>query len=137
MIYLLDTCVISDFIKGEINTLQRIKNTSPLEIAISTITIMEIEYGLALNPKLVKKIKPVISDLLTAVHLLDFTRNDANHSALSRALLKQQSSPIGSYDILLAGTALNHKLIMVTANEKEFNRIPGLKVENWRVSLQK
>ncbi len=135
MIYLLDTCVISDFVKGEVNTLQRIKDTLPLEIAISTITIMEIEYGLALNPKLAKKIKPIISDLLTAIHLLDFTRNDANQVALTRALLKQQGNPIGSYDILLAGTALNHKLIMVTANEKEFNKIPGLKVENWRIEM--
>ena len=136
MIYLLDTCVISDFIKGEVNTLYRIKNISPSEIAVSTITIMEIEYGLALNPKLAKKIKPIISDLLATIDVLDFTRNDASQVALTRALLKQQGNPIGSYDILLAGTALNNKLIMVTANEKEFNKIPGLKVENWRISIE-
>lgn len=132
MKYLLDTCVISDFIKGETNTLHRLKNISPTEIAISTITIMEIEYGLALNPKLTKKIKPVILDLLTVVHVLDFESNDAIQTAMTRALLKQQGNPIGSYDILLAGTALSKKLIMVTSNINEFNKIPGLKIENWR-----
>lgn len=135
MKYLLDTCVVSDFIKGDTNTLHQVKSTAPLEIAISTITIMEIEYGLALNLKLAKKIKPMISDFLGAIHILDFTRNDANQVALARALLKQQGNPIGSYDILLAGTALNNKLIMVTSNIKEFSKIPSLKIENWRTSI--
>ena len=51
MNYLLDTCVISDFVKGEKNTLDRLKNIPPNEIAISSITVMEIQYGIALNPK--------------------------------------------------------------------------------------
>jgi len=135
MKYLLDTCVISDFIKGDINTLHKIKNTSPSEIAISTITLMEIEYGLTLNPQLARKIKPIIFDFLAVMYILNFTRDDANQVALTRALLKQQGNPIGSYDILLAGTALNNKLIMVTSNIKEFNKISGLIIENWRVAI--
>jgi tRNA(fMet)-specific endonuclease VapC len=134
MKYLLDTCVISDFIKGEPNTLNRIKNTSPSDIAVSTITTMEIEYGLALNSKLANTIKPLINDFLTAVHIIPFTTQDGNEAAIARALLKQQGNPIGSYDILLAGTALNHKLIIVTSNLKEFTRVPGLKFENWRTA---
>jgi tRNA(fMet)-specific endonuclease VapC len=46
--------------------------------------------------------------------------------------LKQQGTPIGSYDILLAGTALSRKLILVTANTREFDRVNGLVIENWR-----
>lgn len=133
MKYLLDTCVISDFIKGERHTLERIRNISPSEIAVSTISVMEIEYGLALNPTLATKTRPISSDFIRSVHVLEFTTDDATHVALARAILKQQGSPIGSYDILLAGVALNHNLIMVTSNTKEFTRIPGLKLENWRL----
>jgi hypothetical protein len=52
MRYLLDTCVISDFIKGETGTTARLKQTPPVDIAISAITVMELRYGLALNPQL-------------------------------------------------------------------------------------
>jgi tRNA(fMet)-specific endonuclease VapC len=44
--YLLDTCVVSDFVKGENNTLKRLKSSSPHEILISSITVMEVKYGL-------------------------------------------------------------------------------------------
>ena len=49
MKYLLDTCVISDFVKGVPNTLNQIKKTPPNELAVSSITVMEIQYGLLLN----------------------------------------------------------------------------------------
>jgi len=132
MKYLLDTCVISDFIKGEPKTLTRLKNVSPTDIAVSSITVMEIEYGLALNPKLAKKIKTIVMDFLSAVTVLNFNSDDARAAAIIRAILKQQGCPIGSYDILLAGTALNYKLIFVSANTKEFSRVAGIQLENWR-----
>ena len=65
MKYLLDTCVVSDFVKGEKNTLDKLKKVSPNEIAISSITVMEIQYGITLNPKYGKIIEPVILDLET------------------------------------------------------------------------
>ncbi|BAU07768.1 hypothetical protein FIS3754_37030 [Fischerella sp. NIES-3754] len=54
--YLLDTCVVSDFVKGENNTLKRLKSSSPHEIFISSITVMEVKYGLAINPERAIKI---------------------------------------------------------------------------------
>ena len=133
MKYLLDTCVISDFVKGEVNTLTRIKKTSPSELSVSTITVMEIQYGIALNPKHAKVINPIISDFLAQINIIDFDRDDAAQAASIRALLKQQGCPVGSYDILLAGTALNHKLIFVSSNVKEFKRVNGIRLENWRL----
>ena len=135
MKYLLDTCVISDFIKGEANTLRRMKDTSPSDLTVSTITVMEIQYGLALNPKLAKEINPIISDFLSQVDILNFTRDDALQASIIRATLKQQGCPVGPYDILLAGTALNYKLIFVTSNVSEFNRISGIRLENWRTKV--
>jgi tRNA(fMet)-specific endonuclease VapC len=58
MRYLLDTCVISDFIKGEPGTLIRLKQTPPNDIAVSIITVMELRYGLALNPQRAQKVEP-------------------------------------------------------------------------------
>lgn len=61
MRYLLDTCVISDFIKGDIGTTTRFKQASPIDIAISAVTVMELRYGLALNPQRAQKVEPAIA----------------------------------------------------------------------------
>ncbi len=132
MKYLLDTCVISDFVKGVPNTLNQIKKTPPNELAVSSITVMEIQYGLLLNSERKRKIETIIHDLIGSITTLDYTSGDAAETACIRALLKQQGQPIGSYDILLAGVALNNQLIFVSSNIKEFNRIHDLKIENWR-----
>lgn len=132
MKYLLDTCVVSDFVKGEKNTLDKIKKISPVDLSVSSISVMEINYGLALNPARARSIGKVIQDFLSTVMILDFNQEDASETAIVRAYLKEKGCPIGSYDILLAGTALKHQLIFVSSNIKEFNRIPGLMLENWR-----
>ena len=132
MRYLLDTCVISDFIKGEPGTQSRLKQTPPLDIAISVITVMELRYGLLLNPQHAQKIEPAISSFLADVRILAFNTEEAEHAAQIRAILKTQGQPIGAYDVLIAATALQHNLLMVTANSGEFARVPGLKTENWR-----
>ena len=135
MKYLLDTCVISDFVNGEKNTLSKLKSTTPNELAVSSITVMEIQYGIALNPLRGKIIESVILDFLASITVLDFTQQDAEKTAIIRAELKQKGGPIGAYDILLAGTALSNQLIFVTSNTNEFNRINELFLENWRLSL--
>lgn len=133
MKYLLDTCVISDIVKGDQNTLKHLKNTMPLDIAVSSITVMELHYGLALNPKRAMQIKPILSDLLASVNILDFAQEDAFCAAKLRARLKEIGQPIGSYDVLLAGVAFNHHLIFVTSNTNEFKRIDGLTLKDWRL----
>ena len=130
--YLLDTCCISDFVKNNHNTVQQFKKTAPLEIAISSITVMELEYGLLYDPQRAKKLKPLIQAITSSVKLLPYTEKDAHYSASIRATLRKTGTPIGSYDILIAGAALNHQLILVTSNEREFRRIPELTIENWR-----
>jgi tRNA(fMet)-specific endonuclease VapC len=91
MRYLLDTCVISDFIKGEPGTQIRLKQTPRTDVVIS-----------------------------------------AEQASQIRAILRSQGQPIGPYDVLIAATAVQHQLIMVTANQREFDRVPGLQTENWR-----
>lgn len=130
--YLLDTCVISDFVKGEKGTLEKIKNSSPQDIAVSCITVMEINYGLSINLQKAKKISPIIEELLNSITILQFCTKEAQITASIRAFLKENGTPIGAYDVLIAATALSAGLILVTANTKEFQRIPDLKIMNWR-----
>jgi tRNA(fMet)-specific endonuclease VapC len=130
--YLLDTCVLSDFARGDTNTLERIKETSPDFIAVSSITVMEIEYGLALNAARARKLAPVMHALFEAVTIISYEARDAMATAALRAALRQKGRPIGAYDVLLAGCALARGLVLVTSNEKEFKRISGLTIENWR-----
>jgi tRNA(fMet)-specific endonuclease VapC len=132
MRYLFDTCVISNFIKGEVGTQARLKQTLPVDIAISTITVMELRYGLALNPQRAQKVEAAISSLLSSVTILPFGIAEAEQAAQIRAALKSWGQPIGAYDVLIAATALQHSLTMVTANQREFERVPGLVTENWR-----
>lgn len=132
MQYLLDTCVISDFIKGEPGTLARVKQTSPADIAISSITVMELRYGLLNNLQRAQKIEPMITSFLDSVTILPFGPSEAEQAAQIRAILKAQGQPIGAYDVLIAATALQHNLLMITANQREFERVPGLQTENWR-----
>jgi tRNA(fMet)-specific endonuclease VapC len=130
MRYLLDTCVISDFIKKEPGTQTQLKKIPPTEIAVSSITVMELRYGLILNPQRAQKIEPTIAKFLATVTILPFT--EAEQAAQIRAALKIKGQPIGPYDILIAATALAHQLIMVTANQGEFDRVAGIHTENWR-----
>ena len=132
MLYLLDTCVISDFVKGEIGTKFRLKQTPPGDIAVSSITVMELYYGLILNPQRSEKVEPIITSVLSSVTILSFGPEEAEQTANIRAQLKSQGQPIGAYDVLIAATALQHNLTVITANQREFERISGLKIENWR-----
>jgi tRNA(fMet)-specific endonuclease VapC len=132
MRYLLDTCVISDFIKNEAGTQVRLRQTPPADIAVSVITVMELRYGLALNPQRAQKVEPAINSFITSVIILPFSTAEAEQAAQIRAALKFHGQPIGAYDILIAATALQHHLLMVTANQREFDRVPGLQTENWR-----
>lgn len=134
MRYLLDTCVISDFVKGESGTVARLKQVPPADIAISSISVMELRYGLRLNPQRVQKIESVISGILSSITILPFGNAEAEQAAKIRAVLKPKGQPIGAYDVLIAATALQHRLIMVTANQREFDRISDLQTENWRQS---
>lgn len=132
MRYLLDTCVISDFIRGDKNTVTTLQNTPPSFIAISTITVFELEFGLARNPAKAKKIRKLVDDVLKSVTIVGFNQDVAASAAKLRSQLYRKGTPIGAYDVLIAGVALVHDFVLVTANEKEFIRIPSLVVKNWR-----
>jgi tRNA(fMet)-specific endonuclease VapC len=130
---LLDTTVLSDFTRGVAAVLACLKSTSKGDAAICTVTAMEIEYGLMLNPARARKIEPMIRFLLQDLQVLAYEPEDATATAAIRAALAKRGTPIGPYDVMIAGTALRRGLVMVTSNGSEFERINGLILEDWRV----
>lgn len=93
---------------------------------------MEIEYGLALNAARARKLAPVMQAMFGAITILPYTNEDARATAALRAALHKKGRIIGAYDTLLAGCALARGLRLVTSNEREFSRVSGLTIENWR-----
>ena len=132
MKYLLDTCTVSDFVKGQPGVLARIKATPPSLFAVSVVTRMEIEFGLQLNPERARKLGPILDSVLNAITTLPLSEADAIAAAGIRVALQRRGQPIGPYDILIAGCGLARGLILVTSNTGEFERVCGLLLENWR-----
>ena len=132
MRYLLDTNVLSDFARGEQTVMARLRREAPPQLAVSVITEMEIEYGLARNPELAPRVREAMRMLLNTIFVLPFEREDARVAAQLRASLNSQGMPIGAYDLLLAACALRRGLKIVTHNVREFVRIGGLGFEDWR-----
>ena len=132
MKYLLDTCTVSDFVKGQASVMARVKATPPSLIAVSALTRLEVDYGLALNAARARKLTPMLDAFFSSIVTLSFDQADAKAAAAIRAALKTRGQPIGAYDVLIAGTALARGLVVVTSNVGEFSRVSGLHVENWR-----
>ncbi|MCD6396733.1 MAG: PIN domain-containing protein, partial [Spirochaetaceae bacterium] len=100
------------------------------EILVSAVTVAELEYGIAksLYPE---KNRLALVEFISSFEILPFTHEDIQPFGLIRAYLNKLGTPIGPYDLQLAAQCLSGKLILVTNNEKEFQRVPNLKVENW------
>lgn len=132
MSYLIDTCVISDFIKGQAGVVNKLLSLPPSAIAVSTVSLMEVEYGLKLNPAHARRIGPGLRSFFEVITVVPFSEEDAFVTSKIRADCRKGGTVIGPYDLLLAGTALNRGLVLVTSNIKEFKQVKGLRHEDWR-----
>tara|TARA_R110000868_G_scaffold158036_3_gene385783 strand:- start:32692 stop:33096 length:405 start_codon:yes stop_codon:yes gene_type:complete len=132
MKYLLDTCTISDYARKHAATLDHITQASPKDFAISSVTEMEVHYGFQYSPERAKAFVKATTALMDAITILPFDSRDAQLAGELRAALRKKGTPIGPYDLLIAATAINHNLTLVSANTKEFERISQLSLVNWR-----
>lgn len=132
MKYLLDTCVLSDFINGDPGTLKKLKSLNPSLICLSTLTVFEIYYGLSRYTDKVPQFKLVLESFLKGVTIVPFEWEDAEAAAKIKVLLSKTGKEISSYDILMAGIAKRRGFILVTSNTSSFENILALKIENWR-----
>jgi tRNA(fMet)-specific endonuclease VapC len=130
--YLLDTDICSYAIKRkEPGLLGKIRaGLVSEEIAISAITRGELLYGLELVPE-ASTLKLAVLAFLDYMPCLEWTVSAADHYAKLRANQKLTCRLLGYMDTLIACHALAENLILVTNNERDFARIPGLTIENW------
>jgi tRNA(fMet)-specific endonuclease VapC len=131
MRYLLDTDICIYLIKHQPRkTLERFREHSPEDVGISTITLFELQYGVAKSNARTRAAN-ALAKFLSPLNLVEFDRFAASEAAEIRARLEASGAPIGPYDLLIAGVALSRQLYLVTNNIKEFQKVDGLKVENW------
>ena len=131
MRYLLDTDICIYLIKNRpAVVLEQFKQHSPQDVAISTITLFELQYGVE-NSRYRERSEGALAKFLLPLNIIDLDCPAALEAAIIRADLKKQGVPIGPYDLLIAGLARSRDMILVTNNTQEFNRISGLHVENW------
>jgi tRNA(fMet)-specific endonuclease VapC len=129
--FLLDTNICLYVIKKKpLTVLKQVRSRQPGEIAISTVTLAELEYGIARSRYADRNRVALLESLLPFV-ILDFDQRTSTVYGEIRSFLESKGRPIGPMDLLLAVQAKSRDLILVTNNEKEFKRIDGLRVENW------
>ena len=100
-------------------------------LAISSIVLFELRYGAAKSARPERNAQRIIDFLSGPIEVLPFTPADAEEAGDIRAELERAGTPIGPYDILVAAQARRRDALLVTANEREFARVPRLKLEDW------
>ena len=131
MKYLLDTntciCIIN---RKPPSAIDRIRAKQPEDIAVSAVTIAELQYGVYRSQKIDQN-RIALLEFLVPLTILDFDQGAAAVYGSIRSSLEARGTPIGPMDLLIAAQAMSHGLILVTNNEKEFSRVDGLGIENW------
>ena len=110
--------------------IERIQQARVSELSISAITLSELEFGASKSSK-PERNKMALAHFLAPVEVLSFDDMAARDYGQIRAYLERQGTPIGPLDLLIAAHALSTGCTLVTNNESEFSRVPGLTVENW------
>ena len=128
MKFLLDSNAIIAIMKGTSGFLERLKRHQPRDFGIPSIVAHELYYGAYKGARMVENLARVEA---LRFEIVDFDREDARQAGEVRARLATAGTPIGPYDVLIAGQALARALILVTHNTGEFRRVSGLIVEDW------
>ena len=132
MTYLIDTNVCIDYLNGRsIRVRQRMEALSPSEVVLCSVVKAELFYGAmkSANPPLTLAWQePFITQFLS----LPFDDAAAEQYGRLRAFLAKQGLSICPNDLLIAATALANKVTLVTHNISEFERVPGLKMQDWQ-----
>ena len=129
--FMLDTNICVELIRGRGEAvLRRMEQFAIDEIAISSITLAELQYGVgkSANPT---KHSSLLAEFCAPLAILSFADEAATEYGRVRAALERAGIPIGPLDTLIAAHALAEGCTLVTNNEREFQRVPGLAAENW------
>ena len=130
MKYLLDAIAVIALLNDRNGlTAQRARRHKPGAVGLSAIVAHELYYGAFKSQRATHNVALV--DALQ-FEVVEFDHEDAREAGEVRALLAARGTPIGPYDVLIAGQAKARDLILVTHNTAEFGRVPGLRIEDWQ-----
>ena len=131
MRYLLDTDICIYLIKGHPpQVLARLRQCPAGDIGISAVTLAELQFGAAKSNHPERNRQALEAFTLPLV-VVPFDAAAAMAYGAIRAALVRQGTPIGAMDLLIAAQALSLQLTLVSNNSREFERVPGLQLENW------
>ena len=129
--YLLDTNICIYLIKRRPpEALERFRVHAPVEVGTSIITVYELAYG-AQKSRYQQRTRDAMAKFLSPLQVINLDRSSVQESAAIRADLEKKGMPIGPYDLLIAGLTRSRGMTLVTNNTGEFERVEGLKLENW------
>lgn len=129
--FLLDTNICIYLMKGSFQSLaDKVLTVDPSELAVSSVTVYELEYG-ANKSNWGEKTRRNMHIFLSPFTILPFTEEDALAAGRIRAHLESQGTPIGAYDVQIAAQGVARGITVVTHNTSEFSRVPNLMLEDW------
>ena len=129
--WLLDTNICIYLLKQKPRAvLDRLRGVEITSVAISSVTLAELEYGVAKSSRPDQN-REALAALVAPLAVAPFDDAAAARYGPLRAELERRGRPIGSLDMLIAAHALSLGRTLVTNDEREFSRVPGLPVENW------
>lgn len=127
---MLDTNIVSALMRGPGDKVRRrLDELGVHNVCMSIITAGELEFGLARTRS--PKVSAWVADIMDTIQVADMEASVARPYGELRAYLAARGRIIGPNDIWIAAHALALDLTLVTANIREFSRVPGLSVENW------
>ncbi len=131
MIYLLDTNIVSYWMRGDETVIKKIRSQKPSDLSICTITLAEIYYGIEKSPVKKKERRNKIERIYSLLEIYPFDDLAARKYSIIRTRLEKDGIVISERDLQIASITVANKLIVVTHNVKEFKRIKNLDVEDW------
>ncbi len=131
-LYLPDTNALSRHIRGHDSGLSEKFTAEFAHVRLSSIVLAELEFGAAKSG--LARHRARLDGLLTMIPIEPFTYRDADHYGRLRATLQRRGEMIGPLDALIAAQALRLGATIVTHNLREFQRVPGLKCEDWQAA---
>jgi tRNA(fMet)-specific endonuclease VapC len=132
-IWMLDTNTLSDLIRNPKGALiQRLSSIEPDAVSTSIVVACELRFGA--RRKGSDALTSRVEQLLGALTVLPFDEPADQHYADIRTALERAGTPLGSQDLFIAAHARSRGMTLVTHNTREFERVPGLNVEDWMTS---
>lgn len=129
--YLLDTNICIYLIKKHPpEVLAKFQQIQLKQLHIPSIAVFELYYGIEKNSSQQRNLS-ALENFIAPLTVVDFTLEAAKKAAKVRSALEKQGTPIGVYDLQIAAIALAENMTLLTNNTREFERVKGLKLENW------